>query len=110
MKENEIKEFLNFVALDGEEKPVILDEVDDTVSEYVDTGCYALNYLLTRKIYAGFPLGRIITIAGDSASGKTAMALQFRSSYSEIPNNFLLEKYIFYFLVIKKTLKYLYHF
>ncbi|GEM_PF-2843092 len=72
---NEIKDFLNFVASD-EEMPMVLSEIEDTVN-YADCNCYALNYLLTRKIFAGFPLGRIITIAGDSASGKTALALQF---------------------------------
>jgi len=77
-EKNEINQLVDFLKdVNKENPPVIMDEIDDTVSFYADTGIYALNYQLTRKIKAGFPLGRIITIVGDSTAGKTAMALQF---------------------------------
>lgn len=42
-----------------------------TVTEYLDTGSYAINRVLTGDIHKGFPRGRISTIYGESASGKS---------------------------------------
>jgi RecA/RadA recombinase len=44
------------------------------VTEYLDSGSYAINRVLTGDIHKGFPLGRISTIYGESGSGKSLLA------------------------------------
>lgn len=52
-------------------------EIEDSalakVTEYLSTGSYAINRVLTGSIYNGFPVGRISTIAGESQSGKSLL-------------------------------------
>jgi len=45
------------------------------VSNFVDTGCYSLNALLSGTIYGGMPGNKITAIAGEAATGKTFFAL-----------------------------------
>ena len=42
-----------------------------TVDEWVSTGCYALNAIISGSLYKGVPRGRITGFAGPSMSGKT---------------------------------------
>lgn len=44
------------------------------VTEYLDSGSYAINRVLTGDIHKGFPMGRITTIYGESGSGKSLLA------------------------------------
>lgn len=44
------------------------------VTEYLDSGSYAINRVLTGDINKGFPMGRITTIYGESGSGKSLLA------------------------------------
>lgn len=44
-----------------------------TVKEWVDTGCMALNAIISGSLYGGIPMGRIIGFAGPQACGKTLM-------------------------------------
>lgn len=44
------------------------------VKEYLDTGSFALNRVLTGDIHKGFPVGRISTLFGQSGSGKSLIA------------------------------------
>lgn len=44
------------------------------VKEFLDTGSYALNRVLTGDIHKGFPVGRISTLFGQSGSGKSLIA------------------------------------
>lgn len=44
------------------------------VKDYLDTGSFALNRVLTGDIYKGFPVGRISTLFGQSGSGKSLIA------------------------------------
>jgi RecA/RadA recombinase len=41
------------------------------ISEYIDTGSYALNRLISGSIYGGIPAGRVISFYGDSGTGKS---------------------------------------
>lgn len=54
---------------------------------YIDTGCYALNALLSGSIYGGFADNKRLAIAGPSATGKSFFALsiveQFLEKYEE---------------------------
>ena len=43
------------------------------VTEYLSTGNFAINRVLTGDIYKGFPVGRISCIAGASQSGKSLL-------------------------------------
>lgn len=43
-------------------------------TDYLDTGSYALNRVLTGDIHKGFPVGRISTLFGLSQSGKSLIA------------------------------------
>lgn len=44
------------------------------VTEYLDSGSYAINRVLTGDIYKGFPVGRISMLFGMSQSGKSLIA------------------------------------
>jgi len=44
-----------------------------TVKEWIDTGCMALNAIISGSLYGGIPMGRIIGFAGPQACGKTLM-------------------------------------
>lgn len=49
---------------------------DTIVSEFYDTGSYALNRVITGDVRKGIPRGRITTIYGPSQSGKSLIAAQ----------------------------------
>jgi RecA/RadA recombinase len=44
-----------------------------TVTEWIDTGCMALNAIISGSLYGGVPMGRITGFAGPQACGKTLM-------------------------------------
>lgn len=44
------------------------------VKDFYDTGNYALNRVLTGSIYTGIPRGRVVTLFGESGSGKSLIA------------------------------------
>ena len=39
---------------------------------WITTGNYALNWIISKNIFHGLPLGRIVLLSGDPASGKCA--------------------------------------
>lgn len=41
------------------------------IDEYIDTGSYSLNRLITGDIYKGIPRGRAVALAGESGVGKS---------------------------------------
>lgn len=43
------------------------------VGEWIDTGSYALNGIISGSVYRGVPLGRIVGLVGPSGCGKTLM-------------------------------------
>ena len=45
------------------------------VEEYIDTGSYALNALLSGSIHGGLPSNKITAFAGETATGKTFFVL-----------------------------------
>jgi RecA/RadA recombinase len=45
------------------------------VSEWVSTGCYSLNKIISGDIYKGLPRGRIMAFAGPSGVGKTYLLM-----------------------------------
>lgn len=53
--------------------PEIMDEI--TTTGFIDSGCYALNALLSGSIFGGFPNNRVVALAGEEATGKTFFAM-----------------------------------
>lgn len=51
-------------------------ESDSIVTEFYDTGSYALNRVITGNVHNGIPRGRVSTIYGPSQSGKSLIAAQ----------------------------------
>ena len=52
----------------------VSDSTIATVAEFIDTGCYAINRVLTGDIHKGIPRGRITDLYGESQSGKSLIA------------------------------------
>jgi recombination protein RecA len=45
-----------------------------TVNEWIDTGSYALNAIISGSLYGGIPMGRLTGFVGPESCGKTLMA------------------------------------
>ena len=43
-------------------------------TDWISTGNYALNYLISGDFYKGIPLGKVTVLAGESGSGKSFIA------------------------------------
>ena len=43
-------------------------------TDWISTGNYALNYLISGDFYKGIPLGKVTVLAGESGSGKSFVA------------------------------------
>jgi RecA/RadA recombinase len=54
------------------------------VDNFIDTGSYSFNALLSGSIYGGLPGNRITAIAGEAATGKTFFALGVVKSFLEM--------------------------
>ena len=79
------KDFLKDIIKEtGNEYATLASEGIDAgdVTNFVDTGCYSLNALLSGSIYGGMPANKITAIAGESATGKTFFALSILASVS----------------------------
>ena len=61
----------------GNEYGMLVDDgiFGGDVSQYIDTGSYVFNALLSASIYGGLPANKITAIAGESATGKTFFTL-----------------------------------
>ena len=45
------------------------------ITNYVDTGSYIFNALVSGSIYGGLPANKVTALAGESSTGKTFFAL-----------------------------------
>ena len=63
----------NLIKISGnEDAGIVSDGLDGSdISGFIDTGCYALNGLLSGSLYGGLPNNKIICFAGEAATGKT---------------------------------------
>ena len=50
---------------------------DEPIAEFISTGCYALNRVLTGLYDKGLPVGGILQLQGNSSTGKTLFATTF---------------------------------
>lgn len=62
------------------------------ITNWIDTGNYSLNRIISGNVYNGIPAGRVVLLSGDSATGKTLLAGIVVAS--AIRNNY---DHIFYF-------------
>ena len=62
--------------IDNEYAAVASDGISaGDITQYVDTGSYILNGLLSGSIFGGLPSNKITALAGESSTGKTFFAL-----------------------------------
>ena len=54
---------------------LVSEGMDSDVNDFIDTGSYIFNALLSGSIYGGLPANKITAIAGEAATGKTFFAL-----------------------------------
>lgn len=50
------------------------------VQEWIDTGDYGLNRIISGDIYKGIPTGRVVVLAGESQTGKSFIAAQIAAN------------------------------
>jgi len=60
----------------GLQASFLSDEAISNVSEYINTGNYALNAIISGSVHGGIPSGRVTGFAGPSGVGKTMMMLK----------------------------------
>ena len=65
--------FLKSIIKDvgNEYAALVSDGMDSDVDNFIDTGSYIFNALLSGSIYGGLPSNKITALAGASATGKT---------------------------------------
>lgn len=56
------------------------------IEKFYDSGSYLLNGIISGDIYRGMPEGRIIELAGDSATGKTLILMSIAISFIKSNN------------------------
>ena len=70
--------FLNSIIKETGNKyaTIASDGIDGSdVNSWTDTGCFALNALVSGSMFGGIPTNKITALAGESATGKTYFAL-----------------------------------
>ena len=70
------KKLLKDLSSDGLEAVFLSDEAISNVGEYIDTGNYALNAIISGSVRGGVPVGRVTGFAGPSGVGKTLIMLK----------------------------------
>lgn len=71
----------------------VIDGVYGDIEEYIDTGSYTFNAILSGTLFGGFPFSRITGFAGEEGTGKTFYALDIIKQFlKQNPKGF-----VFYF-------------
>lgn len=87
------KLFKDYAKLVGNELAAVIDD-KPLISDpkfYYDTGSYMMNALISGDISKGVPEGKVLTIAGDPATGKTFIALSIVKNFlTEYKNGFVI--------------------
>lgn len=69
-------------AIGSENTQTLVDEqCSADVTEYIDTGSYTLNALLSASLYGGVPGNKITQFAGESSTGKTFFVMDILAHY-----------------------------
>jgi RecA/RadA recombinase len=65
-----------FAKVGGEDAVVMADSDRYEIRDWISTGNYALNCLISADPYKGFPSGRTLQFAGPNSTGKTYLCLE----------------------------------
>ena len=80
---NFLKDIIKDVG--NEYATLVSDGVDSAdVTNFIDTGSYSFNALLSGSIYGGLPGNKITAIAGEAATGKTFFALGICKNFLDV--------------------------
>lgn len=74
--ELDMKKLIKGLSNDGLEASFLSDEAISNVEEYIGTGNYALNAIISGSVFGGVPSGRVTGFAGPSGVGKTMIMLK----------------------------------
>lgn len=61
------------------------------IEEYIDTGSYAMNRLISGSIFGGIPSGRVIAFAGECVGGDTLVDVKVNGEHKKITIKELVE-------------------
>lgn len=81
MSKNNIDSLIE--AAGNEYASVVSDGVVSDVSDWLDTGSYMLNALISGSIFAGIPSNKVVGFAGEETVGKTFYVLSCMKSFLE---------------------------
>ena len=74
--------FLKSIIKDIEESSIAEDGTSYAeFSGYIDTGCYILNGQISGSLLGGHPNNKILTLAGETTTGKTFMAISLVKTF-----------------------------
>lgn len=73
---NNRKSFTKSVLKTSEYATDMEDESIYDINEFIDSGNYAFNILLSGKIDGGFPVGKVTTISGETHTGKSILMMK----------------------------------
>lgn len=73
----------NFLSIIKKVDPAY-EDMEIATTGWIDTGCYALNALISSDIYKGIPDNRSTMLAGDPSTGKTFVALSNVKSFLDL--------------------------
>lgn len=73
-KDNNIEDVFKVLSDLNPEATYLNDGSLSNVKEWVDTGSYALNAIISGSLYGGIPMGRLTGFIGPESCGKTLMA------------------------------------
>jgi RecA/RadA recombinase len=74
-------DFLKEITKLNEYASIVADGTDFDTDEFIDTGSYIFNALLSGSIYGGLPSNKITALAGESATGKTFFLMGMIKSF-----------------------------
>jgi RecA/RadA recombinase len=68
---------------------ILSESALSVVENWIDTGSYALNAIISGSCYKGVPVGRVVGLTGPSGCGKTLMATKIIGNHlNKDPENF----------------------
>lgn len=73
-KETSIKDLFKVLDKMNPLASFLNDNSLSTVTDWIDTGSYALNAIISGSVYGGIPMGRLTGFVGPESCGKTLMA------------------------------------
>jgi RecA/RadA recombinase len=79
MEEKQLNSFIKSIRKTTDSQSFESSSYGD-VTEWIDTGDYALNRIISGDIYKGIPAGKVIALAGESQTGKSFIAAQIAAN------------------------------